>query len=244
MDYLIVAAVFFLAGSVKGVVGLGLPTIALGFLTATIGLHPAMALILIPSFATNLLQACTGGHGKAIISRTWPFLTMATVMIGLGSFGLNHFSTQFLSSLLGIVIMLYAAIGLRGREFNIHLSWEWWAGPTFGTANGILTGLTGSSVVPGAFYLQSIGLSRDELIQALGILFTLSTVGLALSLEAQNILNLELGLLSAFALLPAVIGMLTGQRIRKKLSQATFRRVFYIFIFLLGLYILLRNMLF
>jgi hypothetical protein len=64
---------FLLARCVKGVIGFGLPTVSLALLTATIGLQPAVALMLAPSFVTNLWQAMIGGNGRTVLVRTWPF---------------------------------------------------------------------------------------------------------------------------------------------------------------------------
>jgi len=59
--------------------------VSLAFLTVAIDLPSAMALLLAPSFVTNVWQAIVGGHGKAILLRLWPFLFMATVTVWLGS---------------------------------------------------------------------------------------------------------------------------------------------------------------
>ena len=69
----IVLATFVLAGTVKGVIGLGLPTVSLALLTVALDLPSAMALLLLPSFITNVWQAAVGGHGREIIKRLWPF---------------------------------------------------------------------------------------------------------------------------------------------------------------------------
>ena len=98
--------------------------------------------------------------------------------------------------------------------------------------------MTGSFVVPGVLFLQAIGLSRDMLIQAMGMLFTASTLALAFALRANDLLTMELGTLSAVALLPAIIGMALGQRVRQKLSEQLFRRVFFISLLMLGAYII------
>ena len=63
--YLLIAVTFLLAGGVKGVIGLGLPTISLGLLAATLDLPSAMALVIIPAFVTNIWQGTSGGHGRA-----------------------------------------------------------------------------------------------------------------------------------------------------------------------------------
>src|SRR3954471_6911407 len=65
----VVASTFLLAGMVKGVIGLGLPAVALGVLTFAFDLRSAMSLLLVPSFVTNLWQASVGGHGKALLLR-------------------------------------------------------------------------------------------------------------------------------------------------------------------------------
>ena len=74
----VVVGAFFIAGAVKGVIGLGLPTVSLGLLAAALDLQTAMALLVVPSFVTNLWQSVVGGNAKAILSRLWPFLAAAT----------------------------------------------------------------------------------------------------------------------------------------------------------------------
>ena len=238
----LVAGTFLLAGSVKGVIGLGLPTVSLAVLTATIGLQPAMALLLVPSFVTNLWQAVVGGNAKEIIARIWLFLIAATVTVWLGSLVLVEVDVSYLSALLGLLLVVYSVLSLSRPTIAIPRAWEGWAGPVLGTANGILTGMTGSFVVPGVLYLQAIGLPRDMLIQAMGMLFTVSTVALGVALGGQELLTVELGAISAAAVIPAIIGMVFGQKIRQRLSEENFRRVFFISTFILGLYIIVRSL--
>ncbi len=104
-----------------------------------------------------------------------------------------------------------------------------------------LAGMTGSFVVPGVPYLQALALPRDALIQAMGILFTISMVSLAVSLGDHRLLSMELGALSTGAIIPALIGMVVGQKVRQRLSETAFRKVFFISLLLLGVYIVLRS---
>jgi uncharacterized protein len=235
---LAVAGTFLLAGAVKGVIGLGLPTVSLALLTVAFDLPSAMALLLAPSFVTNLWQALVGGNGKAILRRLRPFLVMATVTVWIGATALTRVNLSVLTALLGVLLVIYAAVNLAGIRLTIPARHEGWAGPLMGTANGVLTGMTGSFVVPGVMFLQAIGLARDTLIQAMGILFTVSTVALAVALQKANFLTLEHGLLSLGAVVPAIAGMMLGQRIRTMLSEALFRRVFFIALLVLGGYII------
>lgn len=232
-----IAATFLLAGTVKGVIGLGLPTVSLGLLTAVLDLPSAMALLIVPSFMTNLWQASVGGHARALLRRLWPFLATATATVWIGAAALSCLDLAFLSALLGVLLIAYGGLNLAGVRLALPSRREVWAGPLFGTANGILTGMTGSFVVPGVMYLQAIGLPRDRLVQAMGMLFLASTLALALALQSQSLLTARLGLLSAAALLPAGLGMLLGQKIRRALSEARFRQIFFTAILLLGVYI-------
>lgn len=233
----VVAATFLLAGCVKGVVGLGLPSVSLAILTVVFDLHTAMALLLAPSFVTNVWQGVVGGHARAVFSRVWLFLVMATVTVWIGALALTRVDAALLTALLGVLLAAYGAVSLGGLRFNVPKRHEAWVGPALGSINGVLTGMTGSFMVPGIFFLQGIGLSRDMLVQAMGMLFSVSTAALAIAMSQANLVGVEQGVLSVAGIPPAILGMVLGQRIRSRLSEQAFRRAFFVAILLLGLYI-------
>ncbi|WP_312410299.1 TSUP family transporter, partial [Shinella sp.] len=86
-------------------------------------------------------------------------------------------------------------------------------------------------------------LRRDDLVQALGLSFTVSTVALAAALGSRGVFEMETLLLSAAAIAPALLGMWMGQYIRRRVSPAAFKRCFLIALALLGLEMLLRGVL-
>ena len=233
---LIITATFLLAGIVKGVIGLGIPTVSLAVLTALIGLPQAMALLLAPAIATNLWQGFAGGAAWMLLKRLWPFLLTVIVTVWIGALALTHVPVEMLSLLFGAVLAAYSAVNLLGARFSFSAENETGSGIALGAINGLLTGMTGSSI-PGVMYLQAIGLPRDLLVQAMGILFSTSTIVLALALGRSGFLDAEIGILSALAVVPALAGMVAGSRIRKRLSEDTFRIVFFVGLLLMGLYI-------
>lgn len=237
LTVLVIGGTFLIAGTVKGVVGFGLPTVSLALLTLAIGLPQAMALLLVPSLVTNLWQAAAGGQARAILRRIWPFLLTATATVWLGAMALTRVDVAVLTGLLGVLLVVYATVILAGLRLTVTPPQEIWVGPLVGLANGVLTGMTGSFVVPGVLFLQAIGLSRDRLIQAMGMLFAASTMALGVALQGSGFLTVDLGKLSAVALVPAVIGMILGQRIRRMLPEDLFRRVFLAALLMLGAYI-------
>lgn len=234
------AFAFLLGGLVKGIIGTGLPTIALALLTATIGLKEGMAIILLPSILTNIEQGLFGGQLKTVISRSWSFLLATFLTVWIGAACITSVNISILSGLLGLILLFYALFGLSARKLAQPGCFEPWLSPLVGGINGVLTGLTGSSVVPGVLYLQSLGLSRELLIQTMGLLFLTSTTTLAFALQKNQLLTLELVKLSAFAFIPSYLGVRAGRHIRQRISEQLFRRLFFLFMLLLGSYIIVR----
>jgi uncharacterized membrane protein YfcA len=237
----IVALTFFLSGIVKGGVGLGLPTVSLAVLTIAIGLQPAMALLLAPSFVTHVWQAVAGVHAWAILARLWLFMLAMAMTIWLGASLSASLRMWVLMSLLGVVLVTYAMIGLCDPRMSIATRRAVWVSPLAGLLTGVCTGLTGAFEALGAGSLQAVGLPRHQLVQAMAMLCTIATVGLAVALREQGLLTTELGLLSAGAVVPAVIGMRWGSRLRNKMSAARFRRVFFVMLLILGLCVLTHD---
>ena len=235
---ILVMVTFLLAGLVKGVIGLGLPTVSLALLTVAIDLPTAMALLLLPSFVTNLWQALTGGNTRLVLQRLWPFLLPATLTVWIGAGALTRVDPALLSAFLGVLLVIYAGANLGGLRIAISPQREVWVGPLIGLVNGVLTGMTGSFVVPGMMFLQAIGLTREVLIQAMGMLFALSTLALAIALQRNALLTTEHWVLSATALLPAILGMVLGRRIRQAIPEQLFRKMFFIALLFLGTYII------
>ena len=107
-------------------------------------------------------------------------------------------------------------------------------GPLVGAVTGFVTGAMGVLVNPAVPYLGSLGLERDELVQALGLSFTVSTVALAAGLALHGALPLAASDASLLALLPALAGMTLGGRVRAKVRPETFRLCFFLGLLALG----------
>ncbi len=233
---IVVIGTFLLAGAVKGVIGLGLPQVSVGLMTVALDLQTAMALLVVPAFVTNLWQSVVGGSAKVILRRLWPFLVMATVTVWIGVAALQRLSPSLLAALLGAMLVTYSLVSLGGIWLTIPARHEGWVGSLIGAVSGVLTGMTGTAAVPGVMFLQAIGLPRDVLIQAMGILFAATTLALAAALQQANFLTVDHGILSSAAVLPAIAGMIAGQWIRKGIAEQRFRTVFFIGLLVLGAY--------
>jgi uncharacterized membrane protein YfcA len=237
----VVSAIFVLAGFVKGVVGMGLPTVSLGLLALAVGPKEAIALMLIPSLMTNIWQAVVGGNFVSLIRRLWSLLLAVCVGVWFGAGVLARSDAAVISGGLGLMLCLYAGVSLLTPKIPPPGQREGWLSPVIGGANGLLTGLTGTFVVPAVPYLQVLGLDRNALVQAMGILFSVSTLALAASFSGHSLLPKDLGLLSTVALAPAILGMVGGQWIRSRIPEPIFRRIIYWSLLVLGVYLIIKS---
>ncbi|KAA1185506.1 sulfite exporter TauE/SafE family protein [Rhizobium tropici] len=227
-------ATFFVAGMAKGVTGMGLPTVAMGVLGALISPLTAASLLIVPSFVTNVWQLLAGPNFRALAHRF--FLLVFAVIVGTfaGSYLLAAGDTWITTAALGAALIVYAGHALLARQLRVPQTLEPLLSPIIGLITGLLTGATGVFFVPAVPYLQSLGLEKEELVQALGLSFTVSTVALAGALAWHGAFRVDNLALSILAIVPALAGMWSGQIIRNRVSPATFRRWFLICLLVLG----------
>ena len=170
-----IAGAFLLAGFVKGVIGLGLPTVSIGLLGLLMTPAQAAAVLVVPSLVTNIWQAAVGGGLLALARRLWPLLAGICVGTALGVVFLPRDDNGRATVWLGLALAIYAALGLVKVEFSVPRHAETWLGLLMGAATGAITVATGIFVMPGTPYIQSMEFDRDRLVQALGLSFTVST---------------------------------------------------------------------
>jgi uncharacterized membrane protein YfcA len=236
---LVAAATFFAAGIVKGMTGMGLPTVAMGVLGALISPLAAAGLLIVPSFATNVWQLLAGPAFGTLVRRLWPMMVAICAGTMLSARWLAS-ETGATTTALGAALFIYAGFTLCARQVQVPARLEPWLSPLIGAVTGVVTGATGVFVIPAVPYLQALGFSRDDLVQALGLSFTVSTVALAAALGAHGAFELQGLGLSVLALGPALAGMWTGQALRGRITPAAFRRLFLICLLLLGAEMSLR----
>jgi uncharacterized membrane protein YfcA len=238
---LIVAALtFLLAGFVKGVIGLGLPTVSMGLLSLVMAPAKAASLLIVPSFVTNVWQLAAGPSFRRLAYRLWTMLggVVLGTLAGTGLLTGSHAGQAAVA--LGLLLMLYAVLGLTSVRFSVPPRAEWWLAPLIGALTGLVTAATGVFVIPAVPYLGALNLGKEDMIQALGLSFTVSTTALAVALAAGGAFALgDIGVSTA-ALAPALLGMAAGGALRSRFSEKTFRRAFFGGLLVLGAHLASR----
>ncbi len=241
-------AVFGLAGVVKGVVGLGLPTVSIALLALFMPTGQAVAWLLLPSLVTNVVQMRPMSTLRPLLRRLgWMQLGIVAGTVG-GMLWWGPVGQAAMARMaLGVALIVYALWGLWGRSLHFPERYQAWLGLLCGLLTGAVTALTGVFVVPAMAFLQSLALSRQTLMQAMGLCFTVSTLalgaGMALSQGPGHaaIAWDSAVLVSALMVLPALAGMAWGERLREALSPQVFKRVLMLSLLALGVYMCARG---
>lgn len=220
----------FVAGGVKGVIGLGLPLTAISIMGAVTDLRTAIAFIAIPVVATNLYQAFEGGRAMEMLRKYWLINICSVAGTVVGAQILFLVDPDILITFLGMVVIVYVAINVTRFRIRISDRAAPWAAPPLGILSGLLTGTTGSVGIPIALYLQARDVDKESFLRAIALTFLISASMLVLALVEKGAISQENALISAASLVPAFAGMMIGQRLRVYLSEDRFR--IFVFVFL------------
>jgi uncharacterized membrane protein YfcA len=237
----VICGVFFLGGFVKGVIGLGLPTVVMGLLSIAMPLAQAAATVVIPAVATNIWQMLAG-PALAALARRFALMMLGVVVGTFATVGLLTQSTSVAAGALGAVLAAYGVFGFVPVRLEVGLSAERWLSPLVGLATGAISGATGVFVIPSVPYLNSLRLGKEKLIQAIGIHAFVCPLALGCALAFRGRFETGLAASSIVALLPALAGMYAGQRVRGRLRPEIFRRWFFAGLIGLGGYMVLRSL--
>ncbi|KAB0652739.1 sulfite exporter TauE/SafE family protein [Acinetobacter bohemicus] len=237
-----VIGVFALAGMIKGAIGLGLPAVAMGLLTLFISPFQAATLLIVPSMVTNVWQLFAEGHVLRLVRRFWSLLIgiiVGSVWSVFPTLGHGEFQSE---ALLGGMLMLYGLYGLFAKNMPNLAPYEKYLSPVIGYLGGALTVATGVIVIPVVPFLQSLHLKRDDLVQSLGLAFTVSTLCLAVFLQQNRIEAMPFDYkMALIALFPALVGMWLGTKIRYRIPEQKFRKVFFCGLVIFGGYMVLHQ---
>ena len=149
---ILIASAFLLAGFIKGVVGLGLPTVSMGLLAVTMAPSQAIAIVIVPAIVTNIWQTFGGPYLRDIMRRLWPLMAGTVVGIWLNAGLLTGPYAPYGTVVLGGLLVIYAALGLSKISFKVARRDEKWIGGIVGVLTGVVSAATGVQVIPSMPY--------------------------------------------------------------------------------------------
>lgn len=233
---LFAAPIFFLAGFVKGVIGLGLPTVAIGLLVLAMSPAEAAALLIAPSIVTNVWQMLAGGEFWLLLRRLWPMMLGIVAGTAAGANFLTGGNANAAVAALGAALMIYAGLGLGSVRFKAPPHAETWLAPLIGIATGLITAGTGVFAIPA----RALFAGDRVIARPTGAGAGLSTLALAAILTRGGAFPLATAGVSALQIVPTLVGMVAGQWLRGRVQPAVFQFCFFLGLLILGGHLALR----
>jgi uncharacterized membrane protein YfcA len=221
----VVVAILFAAGMTKGVIGIGLPIVAVPLLSTVVAVPTAVAIVAIPLLLTNLSQACRGEAIPLVLKELWPILAgTAAGLIG-GVHLLTSLGPSILKPVVGIALIAIAALMLLAPKAKCPDRFAPVAGPLVGVGGGVLGGLAGQSGPIVFLYLLSRGINGNRFVQYSSMYITVTAVALTLALSGVGAIGLEGAIVSTICTIPILLGMWVGQWVREVVSAGLFRKL-------------------
>lgn len=234
---------FLMAGGVKGLMGMGLPLVAIAILSTAVPIREAIPLAVIPVVVLNVWQWFRGAHTARVIRRFMMLSLAACIGVVIGTELLFLLDPRIAVATLGLLVCAYVVFNLFAFDLHTPPRAERWVSPPIGLIGGVFCGAAGSIGPTVAAYLQSLRVSKDEFVQATGMIFFISGLPWLAALFQKGALSLPVVAVSSAAIVPAALGMVGGAWLRRRISEERFRLVIFGALFLVGLN-LLRKALF
>ena len=223
---------FIVSGIIKGFLGLGLPSTAMGLLTLVIEPIHAISVMVAPILFSNIFQYVRSSHQY----KTYIELRVFALSIIVSIFVTSLFITAYPKSLLTLAIGFSMVVFSLNQWFGFKIK----IGPSYsfqvliGTLSGVLGGLSSIWSPPVAMYLIARDYAKEDFISATGFLFMVGGIPLGLGLYFAGALTFAIAVQSFGALIFVLIGFRIGEYLRSFVNQQTFRNFVLVAFIILG----------
>jgi uncharacterized membrane protein YfcA len=240
----IVFVAYFISAFLKGISGLGFSTICLGLLTIFLDPKLAIPLVFIPSLSSNLIVMIEVGHFFESLKRFWLLILSALPGLVIGMVFLNNSGSDGPRFILGTIMLIYSMWALRVEILHLSERLEKILLVPVGVISGMVNGITGSQIMPIMPFLLSLKMDRNVLVQTMNCAFTFNTLVMIMGFSKIGLYKLPVISLSIVGIIPVALGVCLGGRIRRKASEAMFRRMVLGFLMVMGTILILRVLLY
>lgn len=225
LSWLGIAVALFLAGLAKGITGIGYATTAMPLLTLVAGLETALAIVVVPAIVSNAAVFVGAGNVVPTFFRFAPLYFGILPGIAAGTLLLPLVDVRLATFGLAVLTLAYVVLAVARPTLALGKGSARLMALPAGVLNGVLTGLTGSQILPLVPYMLALHLDARTQAIAINLAVTIASCALGASLLATGLMTGALLELSCAGALPAIAGTLLGNRLRAHLAVEAMRRL-------------------
>ena len=241
-SWLIYLSVMLIAGTVKGIAGLGLPTIAISLMVFFFDAHTSLGLIVLPLLFSNMLQAWQSGQFSWVIKHFWPYLIAIAGSIFISSSYASQVNDRVIYLLIAVGILLFLISQKKLPSITLTHKLHGVFASITGIMAGILGGLTTAWGPPTVIYLRMLRLDKEQFVRAAGWMFLIGSLPLATGYWYGGILTQELVYAGLFGSILAMLGVAIGRKFRTKISERRFVLVIDVILGLMALNLIRKSL--
>ena len=238
---LTITVAFLIAGLVKGVVGGGLPAVAVPIMAGAVEPAIAASLTLMPVIVTNFWLLFQGGHFGDVMRRYWPFLLALAIGSTVGAQILVTAPPEAMALAIGLFVVLLSPLPFIPKNWAIPERTQKWLNPIAAGSMGIIGGAT-VMLAPVIVYFVALRIDKNLFVASMGAVALASMAALFATLAANRVLAGDEILLSTASLVPALIGVGAGTWLRNRISQTGFQRVLFVTLLGIGLNLIYKSL--
>ncbi len=239
-DVLILAVAFILGGFIKGIVGLGLPMIAVPLISLVFDPRTAIAAMILPIMGANFIQAKSGGDMAEITLRfRWLLIPMVIGSI-LGAAVITSVKLDHAALILGGLVSVFALTTLAGWQPQLPTGVDRTLRPVIGMISGLIGGMSSFFAPTVAPYFFTLGLDKNTFIRAMGVTFLLGEAPLFIGLALTGFAPPAIWALSAIGWATVAVSMTLGAKLRQRIPQKHFMTLVGVMLLVIGLNMIRR----
>jgi uncharacterized membrane protein YfcA len=241
LEFLIWCAfALFVAGVVKGILGIGVPVVSVSLLSLVINVPTAVALLPIPILLSNLWQSLSSGQVLRTLRRFAALIAALVVGTFVGARLLVDMDQRALLGIVGAAVLVFAISAHFPHHLRVRPRTERWLGAPVGFIGGVLGGMTTFFGPPLIMFLFALNLEKDEFVGTISTIYLCAAIPLAAALGMFGFMGPREYAWSTAAAAPLFLGVLAGQWLRTRISQSAFRRGLLLMLLVVGVRLIYR----
>ncbi len=225
---------FFLGGLLKGVVGMGLPLVAIPIVALALPVAKAIPLMLAPGYIMNLIQVRQTWHARTSLLPWWPAIVGISIGIVAGVQVATSAPENWVRGVLGTLVVVFVLMGFAKMALPHRFATNRIVGFGMGGLTGLSGGLTGGFGATLAMYLLACRLDKDRFVWVIGVIMFLGVIVLTASLIHAGTFKTDQLAGTLAVLVPSWLGLTVGGYVRRKVSQRVFRNTAMIALLIMG----------
>jgi uncharacterized membrane protein YfcA len=237
----LVTVILVIAGMTKGLLGVGLPLIAVPLLSQVVSVPLAIMTLAVSTVVSNAYQAIQGRDALLVARRFWTLLVPFVITLFLAARLLVVLNDRTLGLILGSLLLVFTVITRVPRFSTVRVEHERYLNPLVGILAGFLGGVSSFFGPVLLMYAVALRLPKALFVSAMSTFLFCGALPLIISLIAYGMMGRDQIILSSLSLIPVFIGLLIGQKIQTRMPQEAFRKGITAILVLTGASLILRT---